>query len=270
MTTTEQTTYENILYEARGRIRIVTINRPDRMNAINPETSAELQDAWNRFKDDNEAWVAILTGAGERAFSAGNDLVATARASRGEQSTAARAAARAPFGGNTRGLELWKPTIAAINGYCLAGGLEMALACDIRIAAEHAQFGLPETTWALIPGAGGTQRLPRALPLAVAMDVILTAERITAQDAFRWGLVSRLVAGAELMPLALRLAETICTRGPLAVRWAKEAMLRGKDMTLEQGLALEAGFGRLIAASEDAREGPRAFAEKRPPNFQGR
>ena len=262
--------YENILYEQRDRITIITINRPDRMNAINPETSGELEHAWQRFRDDNEAWVAILTGAGERAFSAGNDLVATARASRGAEPSAAQlAAARAPFGGNTRGLELWKPTIAAINGFCLAGGLEMALACDIRIAAEHAQFGLPEVTWALIPGAGGTQRLPRNLPRAVAMDMILTAERIDAQAALRWGLVSRLVPGAEVMPTALKLAETICTRGPLAVRWAKESITRGLDMTVDQGLALESSFGRLIRGSEDAKEGPRAFAEKRTPNYTG-
>ncbi|MHB8576277.1 MAG: enoyl-CoA hydratase-related protein, partial [Dehalococcoidia bacterium] len=207
--------YQNVLFEQRGRISIITINRPDRMNAIDPRTSFELQDAWHRFRDDAEAWVAILTGAGDRAFSAGNDLVASARAGRGDSGPPApeqQAMRRAPFGGNTRGLELWKPTIAAINGYCLAGGLEMALACDIRIAVEHAQFGLPEVTWSLIPGAGGTQRLPRNVPVAVAMDMILTAERIDSQAALRWGLISRLVSKEELMPTALKLAETICTR----------------------------------------------------------
>ncbi len=264
--------YENVLYEERGHIRIITINRPDRMNAINPETSAELHDAWSRFKDDAEAWVAILTGAGERAFSAGNDLVASARAGRGqapELTPERRLQLRAPFGGNTRGLELWKPTIAAINGYCLAGGLEMALGCDIRIAAEHAQFGLPEVTWAIIPGAGGTQRLPRAVPLAVAMDMILTAERIDAQAALRWGLISRLVPAADLMPTALKVAETICTRGPLAVRAAKESILRGLNVSIEQGLAMESMFAQRVGASEDSKEGPRAFAEKRTPSFKG-
>ena len=260
--------YEHILFERRDRIAIITINRPERMNAINPQTSAELFDAWSTFRDDPELWVAILTGAGDRAFSAGNDLVHTAQAGRG--ATAAENLPRGvPFGGNTRRIETWKPTIAAINGYCLAGGLEIALACDIRVAAEHAQFGLPEVTWALIPAAGGTQRLPRAVPLAVAMDMILTAERIDAQAALRWGLVSRLVPADQVMPEALRLAETICTRGPLAVRTAKESILRGLNMSIEQGLGLEELLGRQIARSEDAREGPRAFAEKRKPNYKG-
>jgi enoyl-CoA hydratase/carnithine racemase len=259
--------YEYILFERRDRIAVITINRPDRMNAINPQTSAELHDAWSRFRDDPELWVAILTGAGDRAFSAGNDLVHTAQAGR---STAAASLPRnVPFGGNTRRMETWKPAIAAINGYCLAGGLEMALACDIRIAAEHAQFGLPEVTWAIIPGAGGTQRLPRMVPVGVAMDMILTAERIDAQAAYRWGLVSRLVPADQLMAPAFQVAETICTRGPLAVRAAKESILRGLNMSIEQGLGLEELLGRQVGRSEDAREGPRAFAEKRRPEFKG-
>lgn len=261
--------YEKILFETRDRIAIITINRPDRMNAIDPQTSAELWDAWNRFKDDSELWVAILTGAGERAFSAGNDLVHSARSSKGT-TAAANLPPGVPFGGNTRRLELWKPTIAAINGFCLAGGLELALACDLRIAVEHAQFGLPEVTWAIIPGAGGTQRLPRAVPLGVAMDMILTAERIDAQAALRWGLISRLVKADQLMPTALAMAETLCTRGPLAVRAAKEAILRGQNMSIEHGLGLEELFSRQIGRTEDAKEGPRAFAEKRKPEYQGR
>jgi E-phenylitaconyl-CoA hydratase len=261
--------YEKILYETRDRIAIITINRPDRMNAIDPGTSAELWDAWNRFKEDSNLWVAILTGAGERAFSAGNDLVHSARSSAGP-TAAASLPTGVPFGGNTRRLENWKPTIAAINGYCLAGGLEMALACDIRIAAEHAQFGLPEVTWAIIPGAGGTQRLPRAVPLGVALDMILTAERIDAQAALRWGLISRLVPVQQLMPAALAVAETICTRGPLAVRAAKEAILRGQNMSIEHGLGLEELLSRQIGRTEDAKEGPLAFAEKRVPRYQGR
>lgn len=256
--------FEKILYEKRDRIAIITINRPESMNAIDPQTSEELYDAWCDFRDDRELWVAILTGAGDRAFSAGNDLVATAR---GAGLPITR---RVPFGGNTRDFVTWKPTIAAINGYCLAGGLEIALACDIRIAAEHAQFGLPEVRWAIIPGAGGTQRLPRAIPLALAMEMILTGERIDAQRALQAGLVSRVVPADQLMPTALEIAQTICKRGPLAVRAAKESIMRGLDMTLQQGLDLEAMFAARVAASEDAREGPRAFAEKREPQFKGR
>ncbi|HEY8491889.1 MAG TPA: enoyl-CoA hydratase-related protein [Dehalococcoidia bacterium] len=256
--------FQKILYEKRGRIAVITINRPESMNAIDPQTSQELYDAWCDFRDDGELWVAILTGAGDRAFSAGNDLVATAR---GGGPGAMR---HVPFGGNTRDFVTWKPTIAAINGYCLAGGLEMALACDIRIAAEHAQFGLPEVRWAIIPGAGGTQRLPRAIPLALAMEMILTGERIDAQRALQAGLVSRVVPADQLMPTALEVAETICKRGPLAVRSAKESIMRGLDMTLQQGLDLEAMFSARVWASEDAREGPRAFAEKREPQYKGR
>jgi enoyl-CoA hydratase/carnithine racemase len=256
--------FEKILYEKRGKIAIITINRPESMNAIDPQTSQELYDAWCDFRDDEGLWVAILTGAGDKAFSAGNDLVATAR---GATPPVRR---DVPFGGNTRNFVTWKPTIAAINGYCLAGGLEMALACDIRIAAEHAQFGLPEVRWAIIPGAGGTQRLPRAIPLALAMEMILTGERIDAQRALQAGLVSRVVPADQVMPTALQIAETICKRGPLAVRSAKESILRGLDLTLQQGLDLEAMFSNRVWASEDAREGPRAFAEKREPQYKGR
>lgn len=260
--------YETILYEKRQRIAIITINRPERMNAINPQTSHDLYRAWSAFRDDPELWVAILTGAGDRAFSAGNDLVETARVGRGEGAT--RSPERVPFGGNTRGMEVWKPTIAAINGYCLAGGLELALACDLRIAAEHAQFGLPEVVWSLVPGAGGTQRLPRAVPLAMAMDMILTGERIDCQTALRAGLISRIVPRDQALPAALRVAETICSRGPLAVRAAKESIMRGLDMTLQQGLALEELLARNVLRSEDSVEGPRAFAEKRAPQYRAR
>lgn len=260
--------YEHIRFERRDRIAIITINRPDRMNAISPQTSIELYDAWSTFRDDPDLWVAVLTGAGDRAFSAGNDLVHTAQA--GQATAAASLPRHVSFGGNTRRMDTWKPSIAAINGYCLAGGLEMALACDIRIAAEHAQFGLPEVTWAIIPGAGGTQRLPRSVPPGVALDMILTAERIDAQAALRWGLISRLTTLDDLMPAALRVAETICTRGPLAVRAAKESMLRGLNMSIEQGLGLEELLSRQVGQSEDAREGPRAFAEKRSPQYKGR
>ncbi len=255
--------FEKIIYEKKGPVAVITINRPDRMNAIDPQTSQELYDAFSDYRDDDNLRAAILTGAGERAFSTGLDLVAAAQL--GEALSFA-----APFGGITRGVEIWKPIIAAINGYCLAGGLEIALSCDIRIAAEHAQFGLPEVTRALVPGAGGTQRLPRMVPRAFAMEILLTGSRFDAQAAYRWGLVTHVVPLAELMPKAMEIANAICECGPLAVKTAKEASLKGLNMTLEEGLDLEAKLVADIFRTEDAREGPRAFAEKRKPQYRGR
>ncbi|HZP55997.1 MAG TPA: enoyl-CoA hydratase-related protein [Dehalococcoidia bacterium] len=262
--------YEKILYEKRGRIAVVTINRPDRMNAIDPQTSAELHEAWCDFRDDDALWVGIFTGAGEKAFSAGNDLVAMSQAQQQGAASTAAAYSRAPFGGITRNFECWKPIIAAINGYCLAGGLEMALACDIRIAAEHATFGLPEVTRAIIPGAGGTQRLPRTIAPNLALELILTGGRFDAQWALRTGLVNRVVPAERVMPACLELAEKICENGPLAVRLAKEAVVRGLSLPLDEGLRLENEQSRKVLASEDAREGPLAFAQKRKPEYKGR
>lgn len=260
-----------ILYEQKDRVVTITINRPDAMNAIDPETHDELIDAWIRFRDEPEAWVAILTGAGEKAFSAGADLkklipqaFASAGAGRG------RSHNDYGLGGITRGLEIWKPMIAAVNGYALAGGLEQVLACDLRVAAEHATFGLTEVRWAIMPGAGGTQRLPRAVPLARAMEMILTAETISAQEAYRLGLVNAVVPLPELMPTARRWAQTLCERGPLAVRAAKEAVIRGLSLPLADGLRLEAFLSGTLRGTEDAIEGPKAFAEKRKPAFKAR
>ncbi len=246
----------------------MTINRPDQLNAIDPQTGYEMRQAFEDFRDDDELWVAILTGAGEKSFSTGNDLKAMARQMAG--GGGAEEYAKAPFGGITRNFECWKPIIAAINGYCLAGGLELALACDIRIAAEHATFGLPEPKRAIIPGAGGTQRLPRAVPSAFAMEVLLTGNRFDAQTALRFGLVSRVVPAAQLMATAEEIAAGILECGPLAVRAIKEAALRGRDMTLEEGLKLEAELVGRIFRTEDAREGPLAFAQKRKPEYKGR
>ena len=180
--------------------------------------------AFEDFKADDNSWVAILTGAGEQAFSAGADLVAMSAALSGGGDGVPM---NVPFGGITRAYECYKPIIAAINGYCLAGGLEIALSCDIRIAAEHAEFGLPEPTRAIIPGAGGTQRLPRAVPLAFAMELLLTGDRFDSATALRFGLVSRVVPAAELMPTAETIAGKILENGPLAVRAIKEVAMRG-------------------------------------------
>jgi enoyl-CoA hydratase/carnithine racemase len=209
--------------------------------------------------------VAILTGAGDVAFSAGADLVAMAEAFRGGQGMRFDV----PFAGITRGFECWKPMIAAINGFCLAGGLELALSCDIRIAAEHATFGLPEPKRAIIPAAGGTQKLPRAVPLAFAMELLLTGERFDAQTALRFGLVSRVVPADQLMPTVEEVAAKILECGPLAVRAIKQAALQGRAMSIEEGLKLESQLAGAVMRSEDAREGPTAFAQKRKPEYKG-
>ncbi len=261
--------YTRILYEQDGRIALITINRPDRMNAIDALTSFELKKAFTGFNDNDDLWVAILTGAGERAFSAGNDLVTMSEMMAGKI-TLDPEVARAPFGGITRGFECWKPIIAAINGYCLAGGLEIASSCDIRVAAEHAQFGVPEVTRAIIPGASGTQRLPRMLPKGIALELLITGGRFDAEWALRYGLVNHVVPANEVMPKAREIAEAICENGPLAVRAVKESAIRGLEMTFEEGLKQENEFSRKVMQSEDAREGPLAFAQKRKPEYKGR
>ncbi|MEO6042446.1 MAG: enoyl-CoA hydratase-related protein [Tepidiformaceae bacterium] len=256
--------FEHIIYEKKGPVAVLTINREGALNAIAGQTSREMQRAWEDFRDDDDLRVAILTGVGEKSFSTGMDLVATAR---GENQFAGKPA---PFGGFTKRMPIFKPIIAAINGYCLAGGMELALTCDIRICTPEARFGLPEVRWAIMPGAGGTQRMPRAIPLAWANYLILTADQMDADTAFRIGLVSHVVPREELIDRAMAIANMICERGPLAVRAAKETIIRGMDMPLEHGLAYEdLVLGRLMA-TDDAKEGPKAFAEKRKPEYKGR
>ena len=256
--------FEHIIYEKKGPVAVLTINREGALNAIAGQTSREMQQAWEDFRDDDDLRVAILTGMGEKSFSTGMDLVATAR---GENQFAGKPA---PFGGFTKRMPIYKPIIAAINGFCLAGGMELALTCDIRICTPEARFGLPEVRWAIMPGAGGTQRMPRAIPLAWANYLILTADQMDSETAFRIGLVSHVVPREELMDRAMAIANMICERGPLAVRAAKETIIRGMDMPLEHGLAYEdLVLGRLMA-TDDAKEGPKAFAEKRKPEYKGR
>jgi enoyl-CoA hydratase/carnithine racemase len=262
--------YEKILYEKQGRVAIVTINRPDRMNAIDPQTSAELYEAWCDFRDSDDLWVGIFTGAGEKAFSAGNDLVAMSAAQQAGSNAVAAAYSRAPFGGITRNFECWKPMIAAINGYCLAGGLEMALSCDIRVAAEHAQFGLAEVTRGIIPGAGGTQRLPRVIPFGPALELLLTGGRFDAQWAFRYGLVNHVVPAERLMAKAMDIANVLCENAPTSLRLVKEAAYKGLSMPLEEGLRFEIEQSKKVMQTEDAREGPLAFAQKRKPVWKGK
>lgn len=260
-----------VLYEKRDRIAYITLNRPEAMNALNVPLRRLLLEALINFRDDDGLWVAIITGAGERAFSAGADLKEMS-ARRQAESAGDR---RDPFWGVeavslNRGLKLWKPVIAAINGYCLAGGLELALACDIRVAAEHAEFALTEVIRGILPGGGGTQRLPRVIPVNIALEMMLTGGRISAAEAYRLGLVNHVVPAAEVLAKAEEVARRICEAAPLSVRAIKEATYRGLDATLDEGLRIEALLANAIHYTEDSKEGPRAFAEKRPTQFKGR
>jgi len=249
-------------YVKEGRIAIITINRPEAMNALNADVQREMREAMIDFRDNNDLWVAIITGAGDRAFSAGADIKEFRPATGEEQVTREETPVRADT--------IWKPFIAAIHGYCLGGGLELALTCDIRIAADNAQLGQPEINIGFMPGAGATQRLPRFIPRALAAEIILTGERISAQEAYRIGLVNRVVPRDQLMPTAMEIANTICRKGPLGVRAAKEAMIRGYDMPLEEGLLLERKLANYIRTTEDFMEGARAFVEKRPPQYKAK
>ena len=234
------------------------------MNAFNFATIQAFSEATIKFRDDNEAWVAIITGAGDKAFSAGFDL---------KELIPGEDKLPSPGGGPPliqRGLYIWKPFIAAINGVAMGGGLELALACDLRIAAETATLSVPEVKWNLIPGWGGTQRLPRMIPMAKAAEMLLTGDRIDANEAYRLGIVNKVVPAVELMDAAEAMANKIAKNGPLAVRAAKEAMIRGTSMTLDEGMQLELDLVESLLDTEDAKEGPKAFAEKRKPEFKGR
>ncbi len=262
----------NIITEKKGPITIITINRPESKNALDIETSRELAQHFVDFRDDPDSWVAIITGAGSEAFCAGGDLKKMG-SYYGSMSPLERRHDREVnpgIGGITRNLPIWKPIIAAINGHCLAGGLEIALACDIRIAEPQATFGLTEVKWGIIPGAGGTQRLPRLIGISRALEMIVTARRIRSEEAIQWGLVNQIVPAGEALVAAFEIAENICKNGPLAVRAAKEAVIRGMDLPLDEGLRLEQFLAEPVRQSEDAKEGPRAFAEKRVPDFKGR
>ena len=260
--------FNTIIYEKKERLAYVTLNRPDVLNAINQEMRRELAEVWTDIRNDPEVWVAIVTGAGDRAFSAGADL--KDMASRTPEEFAAEFW-RPALPALNRGLELWKPVIAAVNGLAVGGGLEIALASDIRIASENARFGLMEVLRGILPGGGGTQRLPRAIPLGLAMEMLLTGDLIDAQEAYRVGLVNRVVPRSELLPEAEKLANKLCyNSAPLSVRAIKEAAMRGLNTTLEEGLRIESLMRRIISTTDDSREGPRAFSDKRKPNYKAR
>jgi len=262
----------SVRLEHDGAVLMVTIDRPRARNALSLQMSRELAAAWTELRDDPRLRVAVLTGAGEAAFCAGADLKEVGAWYRSMTPLERRRhGEREPgLGGLTRNLDPGKPVLAAINGACLAGGLELALACDLRIAAEHATFGLPEVRWGIIPGAGGTQRLPRAVPRALAMEMLLTGAPVDAGTALRAGLVSRVVEGARLAEEALELARRIARNAPLAVQTARAAARAGAHLGLDEALALEQLHAEPLRQTEDVREGLRAFAERREPRFEGR
>ena len=261
----------DISYELRGHIAYITIRRPQAMNALGPDQQAEIIGVWETFRDDPEAWVAIITGEGDRAFCAGADLK-TYTPVLGERDIydLRQDADRPGFGGITRGLNIWKPIIAAVNGYALAGGLELALACDIRVASENAVFGCSEVQRGFHHCDGGTVRLPLIVGLGNALRMQLTGEHIGAEEALRMGLVSEVVPQEQLMPAAERYADLICSNGPLGVRSAKESMIRSLGRALEDALRFENILFSTLTRTEDFAEGPRAFAEKRPPVWRGK
>ncbi len=241
-----------------GKIAIITINRPEVLNALSPDSLVELTDALIDFRDDKNLWVGIITGAGEKAFCTGLDLRSAPPGTSLDPSKDGE-----PIPTLVRGLELWKPLIAAVNGYAFGGGFEIALSCDIRLAADTARFGLTEVTLGLIPGWGGTQRLPRIIPFGKAVELTLMGKRIDAQEAYNLNLVSKVVPQKDLISTAKEWANQICTCAPLAVRAAKKAMYRGRDMTLAEGLKLESELASEVMATADFAEGRQAFIDKR-------
>jgi enoyl-CoA hydratase len=258
-------TFENLLLDRDGAIAVITINRPKVLNALNSQTIDELRRATLDLKFDTSVRAVIITGAGEKSFVAGADINELAVQSPVQGKEHAR------HGQHVFDLieNLGKPVIAAINGFALGGGCELALACTIRIAAENARLGQPEINLGIVPGYGGTQRLPRLVGKGVALDLLLTGRQVTAQDALQVGLVTRVVPSAELMSEAKRLAGDLATKAPIAVQYILEAVHRGLEQPFDKGQFLEATLFGLVASTKDMREGTTAFLEKRKPSFKG-
>ena len=260
------TSFQNIKSETKNHIAYITVDRPKVLNALNMATMQEIKQAFAAAKDDAEVRVVILTGAGEKAFVAGADI--------GELSQHTSVSAKAYTHQGQAIIDaienLGKPVIACINGFALGGGCELAMACTMRLASDNAKLGQPEVKLGLIPGYGGTQRLPRLVGKGIAMQLVLTGEMISAQEAHRIGLVNEVVPAAELIPRAEAIAAKIIANAPLAVQYAMEAVNKGMEMTLAEGLFLEATLFGVCCATEDKKEGTTAFLEKRPAVFKGK
>lgn len=258
--------YENILYEKKERVATITINRPDKLNALNRKTMEEINEAILDAGSDDSVGAVIVTGSGSKAFIAGADIKELSLLS--------------PIGAKDFALfgqmvfnhieHLGKPVIAAVNGFALGGGCELAIACTIRIASENVKLGQPEVNLGLIPGYGGTQRLPRIVGKGRAMEMILTGDIIDAHEAYRIGLVNKVTSSDDLIPTCEKVAKKILSKGPMATHYALEAVNRGLEMPLEEGLFLEATLFGLTCATEDMKEGTKAFLEKREAQFKGK
>ena len=258
--------YANLLVEVADRIATVTVNRPEKLNALNSDTERELQDVFLRLRDDEQAGGVVVTGAGAKAFVAGADIAELS----GLGATQGKEFA---FQGQTTFTRIAgcpKPVVAAVNGYALGGGCELAIACHLRVASEGARFGLPEVQLGLIPGHGGTQRLARIVGMGRALEMVLTGRMVDAEEAHRWGLVNAVAPADELLNTARELLGQILSKGPLAVQYALEATLRGSDMGLDDGLYMEATLFGMACGTDDMKEGTGAFLEKRKPEFRGR
>jgi len=259
-------TYQTLLFDIRDGVAFVTVNRPDKLNALNDQVMAELADVVDRITTAPEIRGAIITGAGPKAFIAGADIGDLSR--------------QGPFDGKARAMRgqgvlrrletCGKPVIAAVNGYALGGGCELAMACHLRFASDAAKFGQPEVKLGIAPGYGGTQRLPRLVGKGVALQLILSGEMIDAQEAYRIGLVNKVVPAADLLAESEKMLRGILAMAPLAIRLCLEAVDQGIEMTLDEGLLLEANHFGLLAATHDMKEGTTAFLEKRPARFEGR
>jgi E-phenylitaconyl-CoA hydratase len=253
-----------IRFQRDGKVATITLDRPEKLNAMDAEMYEQISVWLKEIDGDDSIWVGIVTGAGDRAFTAGADLVGLHGAAGTESGWSATRPERFDLG-----LEVGKPLIAAVNGFCLAGGLELALVCDIRIASATAQFGTPEVKWNLLHGYGA-QRLPEIVGYSNAMYLLLSGRFIDAHEAHRIGLVQEVVASERLLDRARQLADEICANGPMAVRMTKELALRSRDLSLADGIRLYQALNRIVEASEDLEEGTRAFAEKRKPDFKNR
>jgi len=265
-----------VLYEKKNGVALVTMNRPEVRNAINAEMLVRLADAWQDINDDPDVRVAILTGAGDQAFCAGADLDKLVRMMQGLRPPETEFDQRIKddvsliYKGLLRNYQVAKPLIAAVKGYCVAGGSELLTTTDIRIAADDARFGLAEVKWSLFPMGGSTVRLPRQISYCNAMEILLTGEQVTAADALRMGLINKVLPAGQVMPEAWRYADIIDANGPLAVQAVKRSVVVGLALPPEQALEKELEIGIPVSMSEDCREGTRAFKEKRKPVFKGR